>query len=272
MYDLVYIYEFDGNLKADLAPVEADEDYLGFWREGEYSFLFFRKEKKDLLRRVFPPFRSELVIRHEDWESGQPLDVLRAGNITLYPPWKIPPSKEGIQICIDPGMAFGSGYHASTRGCLILLDKLFQEFVPGRILDLGTGTGILSIACLKMGAEAAFSLDCNNLSIETAKKNRGLNRLEKKMHLWMGDARDFLHLPADLLIANLHFQVLDQITDHGAFYSRKYYLLSGLLGHEGHRIEEKLKGRLRLFQSYQENFWFTYLFQNPSANKDQESG
>jgi ribosomal protein L11 methyltransferase len=272
MYDWVYIYEFEGDLSPRIAPVKADEDCLGFWREEEYSFLFFRKEKKDLLRNIFRPFRSELVIRHEDWESGQPLDVLQVGAVTVYPPWKIPPLKEGIQVCIDPGMAFGSGYHASTRGCLILLDKLFQEFVPGRILDLGTGTGILSIACLKMGAQAAFSLDCNNLSLETAKKNRRLNLLEKNMYLWMGDARDFLHLPADLLIANLHFQLIDEMTDREDFYTKSHYLLSGLLGSEGHQIEEKLKRRLTLIDARQEKFWFTFLFENPLANKDQESG
>lgn len=263
MYDRVYIYEFEGNLSAQLPPVKADEDYLGFWKEAEYSFLFFRKEKKDLLRKLLPPYRSELVIRHKDWESGQPLDLFRVGNITVYPPWKPPRSKEGIQICIDPGMAFGSGYHASTRGCLALLDKLFRESIPERVLDLGTGTGILSLVCLKMGAKVAFSLDYNNLSVETAKKNRSLNGLEEKMHLLLGDVRDFLHVPSDLLLANMHYQVIDQVTDLEAFYSRKYYLLSGLLGQEGHRIEEKVRRRLTLLYAHQENFWFTYLFRHP---------
>ncbi len=263
MYDRVYIYEFEGNLSSQLPPVKADEDYLGFWKEANYSFLFFRKEKKEFLRKLLPPFRSELVIRHEDWESGQPLDSFRVGNIMVYPPWKPPHSQEGIQILIDPGMAFGSGNHASTRGCLVLLDRLFRESTPERVLDLGTGTGILSIACLKMGAKVAFSLDYNNLSVETAKKNRSLNGLEEKMHLWLGDARDFLHVPSDLLLANMHDQVIDRITDLEAFYSRKYYLLSGLLGHEGHLLEEKLKGRLALLYTHQENFWFTYLFRQP---------
>ena len=92
MYDRVYIYEFEGNLSPRLLPVKADKDYLGFWKEADYSFLFFRKEKKDLLRKLLPPYRSELVIRHEDWESGQALDTLRVGNITVYPPWKPLPS------------------------------------------------------------------------------------------------------------------------------------------------------------------------------------
>lgn len=262
MYDLVYIYEFEGNLSSKISLIKADEDYIGFWKESNHSFLFFKKEKKAVLQNYFPTCRSELVIRHEDWESATSLDILRVGRLILYPPWKLPPGNEGIRICIDSGMAFGSGYHASTKGCLTLLDKILQEFILERVLDLGTGTGTLSIACLKMGSRKAFSIDYNNLSIETAKKNRSLNGVEKNLHLWMGDAQDFLYLNADLLLANMHFQVIDAITNEELFYTKKYYLLSGLLGQEGHRIEEKLKGRLILLDSYEENFWFTFLFRN----------
>ena len=262
MYDLVYIYEFGGNLSSALSPVKADEDFIGFWREADYSFLFFKKEKKALLHRLFPPFRSELVIRHEDWESGNPLDILHLGRITIHPPWKIPPDNQGIPLCIDPGMAFGSGHHATTKGCLFLMEKLFRDYLPQRVLDLGTGTGILSIASLILGAKIALGLDYNNLSLDTAKKNRKLNRLEKDMHLWMGNVNHYLYIHADLLIANLYYQVLDQITDQDAFYSKKYYLLSGLMGQEGHRIEEKLKKRLTLLDTYQENFWFSYLLRS----------
>jgi len=266
MYENIHIYEFEGNLAAAIAPWKEDEDYIGFWKEANYSYLFFKKDKKDILRRFLPPFRSETVLRHEDWESGNPLDILHVEQITVHPPWKTPPGKEGISLSIDPGMAFGSGSHASTRGCLVLLEKLFRGFIPQTVLDLGTGTGILSIASLKMGARAAFSLDYNNLAIETAKRNRGLNELENQMHLWMGDATDFLHIDADLLIANLYFQVLDQLTDQDVFYSKRYYLLSGLLGHEGFQIQQKLMGKLTLLDSYQENFWFSLLFGNPKTS------
>jgi len=263
MYGKIYAYEFEGDLREQIFPLKKDEDYIGFWKEADYSYLFFKKDKKDLLRRFLPSFRSETVLRHEDWEAGNSLDILQVGQVTVHPPWKTPPEKKELSLSIDPGMAFGSGYHASTKGCLTLLEKLFLKFTPQKVLDLGTGTGILSIASLKMGARAAFGLDYNNLAIETAKKNRALNGLEGRMHLWMGDARDFIHIPADLLIANLYFQVLDQLTDQDAFYSHPYYLLSGLLGHEGYRIQEKVQKRLTLLEFHQENFWFSYLFAQP---------
>jgi len=271
MYDLVYVYEFEGNLGAKISTLKGDEDYIGFWREADYSYLFFGKDKKALLQRVLPPFRSETVLRHEDWEAGNPLDILHVGQITVHPPWKTPLEKKGLSLSIDPGMAFGSGNHASTKGCLTLLEKLFQRCIPAKVLDLGTGTGILSIACLKMGARVAFSLDYNNLAIHTAKKNRGLNGLENQMHLWMGDARDFLYIGADLLIANLFFQAIDQLTDQEVFFSKPYYLLSGLLGHEGYRVREKLQKRLTLLDTHQENFWFSYLFRHPQLASPENS-
>jgi ribosomal protein L11 methyltransferase len=263
MYEWVYLYEFGGDMREEISPLKEDEDLIGIWKEANYSYLFFKKDKKDLLRRYLPPFRSETVLRHEDWESGNPLDILHVGQITVHPPWKSPPGKEGISLSIDPGMAFGSGYHASTRGCLVLLEKLFRRFISQTVLDLGTGTGILSMAALKLGAGVAFSLDYNNLALETARKNRTLNGLEDRMHLLMGDARDFLYIDADLLIANLYFQAIDQLTEQEAFYSKPYYLLSGPLGHEGYRVREKLQKKLILLDTHQENFWFTFLFAKP---------
>lgn len=261
MYDLIYIYEFEGDLSREI-PKIIDADYIGFWKESKYSFLFFKQPKGSLLEQLPLPVRSELVIRHEDWESGTRLGVLTVGHITLHPPWNPSPRGEGLRICIDPGMAFGSGYHPSTKGCLVLLQKLFTWSAPGTVLDLGTGTGILSIACLKMGSKTAYAVDNNNLSIETARGNRTLNSVAKRMHIIMGNAPDLVHLPAELLVANMHYAAIDEITGFDAFYTKKYYVISGLLATEGHRISERLKERLTLIDTFAENFWFSYLFKN----------
>ena len=264
MYEWIFIYEFEGNLSSRVFALAKDEDYIGFWREADYSFLFFKKEKLDWLESGFPPFRSRLVIRHEDWESGQILDWLQLETLTIHPPWKAPPSQSSIPVCIDPGMAFGSGYHASTKGCLVLLERLFHQWLPRRVLDLGTGTGILSIAALKKGAAIAFAVDENNLAIETAKKNRRSNHLEDRLHLLQGNALDFLQIPADLLLANVHYTVIDRMTDRESFYEKNYCIVSGLIGHEGYRIQQKVEKRLRLLDRYEENFWFSFLFQAKS--------
>ncbi len=263
MYDLIYIYEFEGDVSGEI-PQVADEDYIGFWKESGYSFLFFKQPKRSLPEKLSFPMRSELTIRHEDWESGTPLDSLRVGDIILHPPWINPPADDAIRICIDPGMAFGSGYHPSTKCCLVLLQTLFAEHIPKTVLDLGTGTGILSVACLKMGSETAYSIDNNNLSIDVARMNRRLNNAVEQMHILMGNAVDFLHIPADILLANIHYAVIEELTRDDKFYGKKYYVLSGLLGSEGYRIEERLKDRFNLVDRCVENFWFAYLFKNKS--------
>lgn len=260
MYDLIFIYEFKGDLKPVL-PLLVDEDYLGFWKEADYSFVFFKKEKKSFLENLPFSLRSELVIRHEDWEAGQPFHSFQVGRIIIYPPWTIRPNYEGVKICLDPGMAFGSGFHPSTRGCLYLLEKFFQRETPQIILDLGTGTGILSLACLKLGARRSFALDYNNLAIETARLNRKLNSLEDKMYLWQGDARDYLYIKCDLLMANMPWEIIDQITGQEIFFTKHFYLISGLLGNEAHRLRQKLAERLILIDQYAENFWFSFLYQ-----------
>jgi len=82
------------------------------------------------------------------------------------------------------------------------------------------------------------------------------------MHLWM-EMPGFPAPKTDLLIANLYFQVLDEILGREDFFTRPYYLLSGLLGHESHLLQERLRGRLTQVDQYQENFWFTHLFARP---------
>jgi|MudIll2142460700_1097286.scaffolds.fasta_scaffold37785_1 ribosomal protein L11 methyltransferase len=263
MYDLIHIYEFEGDLTKEASQI-TDDDYIGFWKEAGYSFLFFKEPKRALLEKLSVPIRSELTIRHEDWESGTPLGVLEVGRVTLHPPWLSSPATTDVQISIDPGMAFGSGYHPSTKGCLVLLQDLFSKRTPARVLDLGTGSGVLSIACLKLGSERCYAVDNNNLAIEMARRNRVTNHVADNMHIVMGNGADFLHVPADLLVANIHHAVIDDLTSREAFFTKHYYLLSGLLGSEGARISEKLAPRLRLLDTHSENYWFSYLFENKS--------
>jgi len=263
MYDLIYIYEFKGDLGPEIAGIK-DTDYVGFWKESGYSFLFFKQPKRPYLEKLSIPIRSELTIRHEDWESGAPLRTLEVGTITLHPPWETPAEGQGLHICIDPGMAFGSGYHPSTKGCLLLLQNLFNHSAPETVLDLGTGTGVLSIACLKMGSTSVCAVDNNNLSIEIARLDRRLNSVTERMHIIMANASDLVCLPAELLAANMHYAVIEEITRLDAFYTKKYYLLSGLLAGESHKISERLKKRLTLVDTWTDSFWFSHLFKNKS--------
>jgi ribosomal protein L11 methyltransferase len=259
MYDLIYVYEFVGDISEKLTAL-SDGDYIGHWQEGEYSFLFYRCAKKALLESHRLEPRSELTIRHEDWESGVPLSTLSIGSIGIYQPWNKPPTVPAA-VAIDPNMVFGSGFHPSTKGCLTLLDRLFKKEKPGRVLDLGTGTGVLSLSCLKLGSTWALGVDSNNLSVTTAARNRKLNNEEERYFIVRGEAADFLHVESELLIANMHFAAVNPLLDRKDFFGRRYWLVSGMIRSEGGKVTQKLSERLDLVDSYSENYWHTYLFE-----------
>jgi ribosomal protein L11 methyltransferase len=260
MYDKVYIYEFEG-LLAESPQYLRDDDYIGSWREGDYTFLFFHKPKSVLLRSLGFVFRSELAIRHEDWESSAPLHGVKIGRFEIHQPWNAP-TGAGISIAIDPGMVFGSGLHSSTRGCLTLLDKLFNTTVPQQVLDLGTGTGILSIACLNAGAKSAVAVDINNLAVKTASLNRHINNTTDRLHIVMAKAEDMLHIKADLLIVNMHFAAIDPLIRRDDFYGRHYYLISGMIRNEAQKVLDGIGKRLQLMDSFVEDNWSSYLFKS----------
>jgi ribosomal protein L11 methyltransferase len=129
-----------------------------------------------------------------------------AGPFWIAPVWDVP-DRPGRTIVVDPGRAFGTGTHESTRLCLDALARLAAERDLGRILDVGTGTGILAIAALKLGANRAFGVDLDPESIESARLHAGLNHLS--LLLCRGDgALAFRANGFDTVLANLSASVL----------------------------------------------------------------
>ncbi len=155
-YQTLYIYEIKGEL---LLPswLAAAADYLGCWREGDCSYLFFSCKREAEVKKLLGDHQadrllSETAINYEDWEAGQPLRPLKIADFYLCPLWEEGPTEpEGHLIRLDPGVAFGSGCHPTTRLCLRLIHQVYELDHPATILDLGTGTGILSLACLAKG-------------------------------------------------------------------------------------------------------------------------
>ncbi len=106
---------------------------------------------------------------NESWKKGlQPADIGKS--FTILPTWE--KRREGrINLIIDPGMAFGTGHHETTRSCLILMEKFFDKQAHERFLDVGTGTGILAIAASKLGYKEILAVDTDPLAVEAARRN-----------------------------------------------------------------------------------------------------
>ncbi len=122
-------------------------------------------------------------VAEEDWanawkEHYQPLKLGR--RVVIRPSWReYQPESDEIVIDLDPGMAFGTGLHPTTRNCVVFLEEAIQ---PGaRVLDVGCGSGILSLAALKLGAASALALDVSAVAVEATRENARINGLAERV-------------------------------------------------------------------------------------------
>jgi len=146
----------------------------------------------------------QLELPDEDWaaRSQQSLKAVRAGNFIVAPPWDRPTSDIGATvIVIEPSMGFGTGHHATTRMCLRLLSEM--DVTDATVVDLGTGSGVLSMAAALMGARRVIGIDIDQDAIDSAETSARLNTLPDSITFVVADFRHDPPLPADLVLANL---------------------------------------------------------------------
>ena len=144
----------------------------------------FEKGLGDALARAGAPKTRIWVdeIPYGDWAEGwkRYFKPRRVGKrIVIAPTWEEPEAKPGdVVIRVDPGMAFGTGQHETTSLCLAALEELAPRFAGGRALDVGTGTGILAIAAVKLGAKSALGVDVDPEAVTAAKENVAANGMD----------------------------------------------------------------------------------------------
>jgi len=162
--------------------------------------------------RPIGPVRTRLV--HEDdwaeaWKAYFP--VLRVGpHIVIRPTWRRHRRRPGdVVVAMDPGMAFGTGLHPTTRLCLAALEPLAADgtLARARVLDVGCGSGILAIAAVRLGAAGAIGVDTDPIAIESTTANARRNRLVRRVRARVGSlpTEDG---PFDVVLANLIAGVL----------------------------------------------------------------
>lgn len=137
------------------------------------------------------------------WRDG--LGPRRFGRLVVAPSWSPPGSlRDGdVLVTLDPESAFGSGEHGSTRAALSLLER---HLAPGdRVLDLGSGSGLLAIAAAKLGAARAVGIEVDESAMEVAEKNAARNNVAGRVRFISGDAAQLAPLagPADVLLSNI---------------------------------------------------------------------
>jgi ribosomal protein L11 methyltransferase len=260
-YETLYIYEIRGEIHGSRNFFK--EDFIGCWNEQESSFLFFSQPHDEEVEALVDQRRLSLLTRntldYKAWQAGEELRPFNIGNLVFSPPWEnVVIEKEETLVQIDPCVVFGTGYHPTTRSCLRVLWKIYQKERPERMLDLGTGSGILALAAAKWGAKRVLAVDCNELAVETALRNVSLNRELKRIEVRQGKAEDFVDEEADVICANIHLQVIESLLKKRAFFQKRWFVLSGIFEKDGEEIERQLnQGSTQIVQKLQEKNWLT---------------
>ncbi|MFI3169487.1 MAG: 50S ribosomal protein L11 methyltransferase [Faecalibacterium sp.] len=142
-------------------------------------------------------------VQQEDWQNEwrkyyHPREI--GSRLAIVPSWQ-EYQTDRVKLLLDPGLAFGTGGHETTSLCLEQLDALIKG--GERVLDIGTGSGILAIAALKLGAATAQGVDIDPISVRTAGENAALNGVEEQLEVLVGDLSDKASGQYDIILANI---------------------------------------------------------------------
>ena len=210
------------------------------------------------------------TVRDSDWENNwrqyyQPIAV--GEKLVVVPEWLDAPADGRIALRLDPGLIFGTGSHPTTRMCLAALE---QYAGPGKtVLDLGCGSGILSIAALLLGARDAFACDIDEKCVDVAYENAALNGIGKDRYTvrWgdvLTDAalRREMGTGYDIVVANIVADVIMGLSPHVRPFLKPggLFLCSGIIDDRAAEVLEKLKADgWDVFEQRSSEGWFSYL-------------
>ena len=242
-YQDLYIYYLSGRFRPGRAF--NPEHYIGSWEEGEFSFLFFTRPNMALVEATVNRLAGLELLDHyhmtyEQWQGG---DIVprRIGRFVISPPWfEVGKKNADTTIVLDPGVVFGTGTHPTTLDCLEALQLVFEDTPIRSALDLGTGTGLLALAAARMGCSKVLAVDLTLLAARTAQKNVRLNGLSTRILVAQGDAEKFMDFTSDLVVTNVHYDVMKNLIGTSGFLKKKRFILSGLMRSEAARIESTM--------------------------------
>ena len=224
------------------------------------------------LHEIFPswdkPTFAITQISDADWgeEWKKYFHPLRIGkNLVVKPTWEpYLPAAGDVVIEIDPGMAFGTGQHHSTAMCLEAMETLIAEQLTAaeRVLDVGTGSGILGIAAARLGAKDVLCVDIDEQAVAIAVENALLNRVAARLKIRHGGI-SALREDFDLILANLTAKLLIEV--YADLESRLrpggYLILSGIIEQQSPEIEKQFsRPPLRLHRLVKSAEWRCYAY------------
>jgi ribosomal protein L11 methyltransferase len=220
--------------------------------------------------RAVPEFEAiefaSADVEDEDWARRTQADLpaIRIGTVIIAPPWDLPkPSLQvpdpNTTIIIEPSRGFGTGHHQSTRLCLVLLQN--RPLTGLRVIDVGTGSGVLAIAAAKLGAAYVAAIDSDPDAVENARENIATNGVDAIVEAHVDDLTTTTLQPADLVIANLTGTLLSSLAGDLARLVRPggSLIVSGFNVDEKARVTDALSEQFTVSEMAEEDDWFAFV-------------
>lgn len=199
-------------------------------------------------------------VNEEDWSTAwkkyyHPTKIGR--NLVVVPCWEeYSPATDEVQVTLDPGMAFGTGTHETTRLCMRLLEDCVTP--ESELLDIGTGSGILAITALRLGAKSATGVDIDELAVKVAQENADLNGVGEQIHLVCGDLTEKITGQYDIVCANIVADVIIRLSKSVTRFMREQgiLLVSGIIEERCEEVKAALlETGLTIEEILTENGW-----------------
>jgi ribosomal protein L11 methyltransferase len=267
--------EADGELRDQIVALLGQLGFEGFWEDGAVLRSYISESRWTSAmpgevertvnfltrssRRARPAITSR-QIQEQNWSDEwkktiRPIHV--SERMVISPSWHPYVSAPGeLVLTIDPKMSFGTGFHESTRLILRLIEQNIRT--GDSVLDMGTGTGVLAIAAVKLGAANATGVDVDEWSYDNACENSRLNHVEDRITILRGDIAATPAGPFTLILANIQRTVLLDMLPGLAnrLHAGGRLLLAGLLRDEREIMMEHLRHEgLTLLGEVSENEW-----------------
>ena len=205
-----------------------------------------------------------------DWENNwkqyyKPMEI--GERLLVIPQWETADVGDRVPLILEPGLTFGTGSHATTRLCLMALEKHVK---PGmRVVDLGCGSGILSIAAVKLGADEARAIDIDDKCINVAYENAAMNGIGKDSYTVLSgniltdqSAVEQLGGGYDIVVANIVSDIIIALAPQARYYMKEdaLFLCSGIIDTRAEEVKGKLvEAGFEVLEERSAAGWFSFL-------------